>query len=139
MGGASICHTRKTCGTPLYRVGGPLVHEPIYLRRFVALTQDVVSWFGVRYDATPVGKSTNLIECYKLSGKLSYMKITKGNIKMKTQMQKEKLILSMKWEELLPMYASIYSSLNETGKLQVQKELKILGAKVDKFNQRGGR
>ena len=27
----------------------------------------------------------------------------------------------------------------ETGKLQVQKELKILGAKVDKFNQRGGR
>ena len=86
-----------------------------------------------------VGKSNNLIECYQLSCKLTYMKITKGNIKMKTQMQKEKLILSMKWEELLPMYASIYSSLNETGKLQVQKELKILGAKVDKFNQRGGR
>ena len=54
-------------------------------------------------------------------------------------MKKEKLILSMKWEELLPMYASIYSSLNETGKLQVQKELKILGAKVDKFNQKEGR
>jgi hypothetical protein len=43
-----------------------------------------VSWFGVRYGATPVGKSTNLIECYKLSGKLTkkkqtYIKITKGN------------------------------------------------------------
>jgi len=39
-GGATICHTRKTCGTPLYRVGGPLIHEPIYLRQFVALTQN---------------------------------------------------------------------------------------------------
>jgi len=45
VGGASICHTRKTCGTPLYRVGGPIVHEPIYLRQFVALTQDVVMQF----------------------------------------------------------------------------------------------
>jgi len=86
-----------------------------------------------------MGKSNNLLEYYKLTDRLTYMKITKGNIKMKTQMQKEKLILSMKWEELLPMYVSIYSSLNETGKLQVQKELKILGAKVDKFNQRGGK
>jgi hypothetical protein len=38
-----------------------------------------VSWFGVCYDATPVGKSTNLIECYQLSCKLTYMKIKKGN------------------------------------------------------------
>jgi hypothetical protein len=27
-----------------------------------------------------VGKSTNLLECYKLNGKLTYMKITKGEI-----------------------------------------------------------
>jgi hypothetical protein len=26
-----------------------------------------------------VGKSNNLLECYKLNGKLTYMKITKGN------------------------------------------------------------
>ena len=93
----------------------------------------------MRHGATLMGYYTNVLQYYKLTGTVSDMKITKGNIKMKTQMKKEKLILSMKWEELLPMYASIYSSLNETGKLQVQKELKILGAKVDKFNQKEGR
>ena len=31
--------------------------------------------------------------------------MTKRNIKQ------EKIVLAMKWEELLPMYASIYSSL----------------------------
>ena len=51
-------------------------------------------------------------------------------------MKKEKIVLAMKWEELLPMYASIYSSLNSTGKMQVQKELKILGQKVDKLNSK---
>jgi len=54
---------------------------------------------------------------------------------MKTQKQIEKINISMKWEELLPMYASMYSSLNETGKLQVQKELKIVGAKIDRLNK----
>ena len=29
-----------------------------------------------------MGKSTNLLECYKLNGKLTYMKITKGEINM---------------------------------------------------------
>ena len=56
--------------------------------------------------------------------------MTKRNIKQ------EKIVLAMKWEELLPMYASIYSSLNNTGKMQVQKELKMLGQKVDKLNSK---
>jgi hypothetical protein len=56
--------------------------------------------------------------------------MTKRNIKQ------EKIVLAMKWEELLPMYASIYSSLNNTGKIQVQKELKLLGQKVDKLNSK---
>jgi len=54
----------------------------------------------------------------------------------KRNMKQEKIVLAMKWEELLPMYASIYSSLNNTGKIQVQKELKILGQKVDKLNNK---
>ena len=54
---------------------------------------------------------------------------------MKTKKQIEKINIAMKWEELLPMYTSIYSSLNETGKLQVQKELKIVGAKIDRLNK----
>ena len=54
----------------------------------------------------------------------------------KRNMKKEKIVLAMKWEELLPMYASIYSSLNNTGKIQVQKELKLLGQKVDKLNSK---
>jgi hypothetical protein len=82
---------------------------------------------GATYRAPlSVGYSNNLIECYQLSCKLTYMK---------TKKQIEKINISMKWEELLPMYASIYSSLNETGKLQVQKELKILGAKIDRLNK----
>jgi len=54
----------------------------------------------------------------------------------KRNMKQEKIVLAMKWEELLPMYASIYSSLNNTGKIQVQKELKLLGQKVDKLNSK---
>ena len=54
----------------------------------------------------------------------------------KRNMKQEKIVLAMKWEELLPMYASIYSSLNTTGKIQVQKELKLLGKKVDKLNSK---
>ena len=49
--------------------------------------------------------------------------------------KKEKIIVAMKWEELLPMYVSIYSSLNETGKKQVLKELKQVGLKIDKLNR----
>ena len=48
---------------------------------------------------------------------------------------RETLNLSIKWKELLPIYASMYSSLNKVGQLQVQKELKIVGAKIDKLNQ----
>jgi len=54
---------------------------------------------------------------------------------MKTKKQIEKITIAIKWEELLPMYASIYSSLNETGKLQVQKELKLVGARIDRLNK----
>ena len=54
----------------------------------------------------------------------------------KRNIEQEKIVLAMKWEELLPMYASIYSSLNNTGKIQVQKELKLLGQKVDKLNSK---
>tara|TARA_B110001452_G_scaffold146184_1_gene121525 strand:+ start:574 stop:747 length:174 start_codon:yes stop_codon:yes gene_type:complete len=54
----------------------------------------------------------------------------------KRNLKQEKIVLAMKWEELLPMYASIYSSLNNTGKIQVQKELKLLGQKVDKLNSK---
>jgi hypothetical protein len=54
----------------------------------------------------------------------------------KRNMKQEKIVLAMKWEELLPMYASIYSSLNNTGKIQVQKELKLLGQKIDKLNSK---
>ena len=54
----------------------------------------------------------------------------------KRNIKQEKIVLAMKWEELLPMYASIYSSLNNTGKIQVQKELKLLGQKVDKLNSK---
>jgi len=83
-------------------------------------------WGATHRAPLSVGYSNNLIECYQLSCKLTYMK---------TKKQIEKINISMKWEELLPMYASIYSSLNETGKLQVQKELKILGAKIDRLNK----
>ena len=90
------------------------------------MTQDVVIRGATYCAPLSVGYSNNLIECYQLSCKLTYMK---------TKKQIEKINISMKWEELLPMYASIYSSLNETGKLQVQKELKILGAKIDRLNK----
>ena len=61
---------------------------------------------------------------------------TTGGCMNKRNMKQEKIVLAMKWEELLPMYASIYSSLNNTGKIQVQKELKLLGQKVDKLNSK---
>ena len=53
---------------------------------------------------------------------------------MSRNIQKEKITLSVKWEEVLPLYASMYSILNNTGKMQIQKELKIVGAKIDHLN-----
>ena len=109
--------------------GGPVVHEQgaTNRRRCKIILDTRCRDRGATYRAPlSVGYSNNLIECYQLSCKLTYMK---------TKKQIEKINISMKWEELLPMYASIYSSLNETGKLQVQKELKIVGAKIDRLNK----
>ena len=55
---------------------------------------------------------------------------------MKTEKDLEKatLKIGMNWSELLPMYASIYDSLNQGGKLQVQKELQRIGSFVDLLN-----
>ena len=47
----------------------------------------------------------------------------------KRNIKQEKIVLAMKWEELLPMYASIYSSLNNTGKIQVQNRIKAFRSK----------
>ena len=56
---------------------------------------------------------------------------------MKTEKDLEKAVLKigMNWSELLPMYANIYASLNQNGKLQVQKELQRLGSFVDLINE----
>ena len=38
---------------------------------------------------------------------------------MSRNIQKEKITLSVKWEEVLPLYASMYSILNNTGKMTI--------------------
>ena len=55
---------------------------------------------------------------------------------MRTEKDLEKAVLKigMNWSELLPMYANIYASLNQNGKMQVQKELQRLGSFVDLIN-----
>ena len=41
--------------------------------------------------------------------------------------------ISTKWENQLPYYATIYSSLNEEGKKEMQKQLTVIGKLVDRM------
>jgi len=57
----------------------------------------------------------------------------KGKINMKTK--KTTIDISSKWENQLPHYATIYSSLNEQGKKEMIRQLKVIGALVDRMQK----
>ena len=62
------------------------------------------------------------------------LQIKKENEKMKKQ-KVEKLDISSTWENILPQYARLYSSLNEDGKKLVLKRLSVIGKTLDHFQR----
>ena len=48
------------------------------------------------------------------------------------KIKKETIDISSKWENQLPHYATIYSSLNEQGKKEMQRQLTVIGKIIDK-------
>ena len=56
---------------------------------------------------------------------------------MKTK--KEKIDISSKWENQLPLYLDLYSKLNNEGKKEMQRQLTLLGRLVDAIQQKGKR
>ena len=48
---------------------------------------------------------------------------------------KRTIDISSKWENQLPHYATIYSSLNEQGKKEMIRQLKVLGKLVDRIQK----
>ena len=48
---------------------------------------------------------------------------------------KQTIDISSKWENQLPHYATIYSSLNEQGKKEMIRQLKVLGKLVDRIQK----
>ena len=49
----------------------------------------------------------------------------------------EKIDISSKWENQLPLYLDLYSKLNNEGKKEMQRQLTLLGRLVDAIQQKG--
>ena len=47
----------------------------------------------------------------------------------------EKIDISSKWENQLPLYAQLYSNLNEQGKKEMVRQLITIGKIIDKCQQ----
>ena len=50
---------------------------------------------------------------------------------MKTK--KTTIDISTKWENQLPQYAQLYSNLNEQGKEEMIRQLKVIGKLIDRM------
>ena len=50
---------------------------------------------------------------------------------------KQKIDISSKWENQLPLYLDLYSRLNNEGKKEMQRQLTLLGRLVDAIQQKG--
>ncbi len=53
---------------------------------------------------------------------------------MKTK--KEKIDISSKWENQLPLYLDLYSRLNNEGKKEMKRQLTLLGMLIDGMQQK---
>jgi len=71
--------------------------------------------------------------------KIDIGEITKAVKNCTTPKQKtiiEKIDISSKWENQLPLYLDLYSKLNNEGKKEMQRQLTLLGRLVDAIQQR---
>ena len=72
--------------------------------------------------------------------KIDIGEITKAVKNCTTPKQKtiiEKIDISSKWENQLPLYLDLYSKLNNEGKKEMQRQLTLLGRLVDAIQQKG--
>jgi hypothetical protein len=70
--------------------------------------------------------------------KIDIGEITKAVKNCTTPKQKtiiEKIDISSKWQNQLPLYAQLYSNLNEQGKKEMVKQLITIGKIIDKCKQ----
>ena len=70
--------------------------------------------------------------------KIDIGEITKAVKNCTTPKQKtiiEKIDISSKWENQLPLYAQLYSNLNEQGKKEMVRQLITIGKIIDKCKQ----
>ena len=66
--------------------------------------------------------------------KIDIGEITKAVKNCTTPKQKtiiEKIDISSKWENQLPLYLDLYSKLNDEGKKEMQRQLTLLGRLID--------
>ena len=66
--------------------------------------------------------------------KIDIGEITKAVKNCTTPKQKtiiEKIDISSKWENQLPLYLDLYSKLNNEGKKEMQRQLTLLGRLID--------
>mgnify|MGYP003631081860 CR=1 FL=1 len=68
-----------------------------------------------------------------IPAQLNYYFEMKGKKQMQTK--KQTLDISSKWENQLPHYATIYSSLNEQGKKEMIRQLKVIGKLIDRMQK----
>ena len=48
---------------------------------------------------------------------------------------KQTIDISSKWENQLPLYLDLYSKLNDEGKKEMQRQVKVIGALVDRMQK----
>ena len=68
--------------------------------------------------------------------KIDMSTITKAVKNCTTPTQKtiiEKIDISSKWETQLPLYLDLYSKLSVDGKKEMQRQVKVIGALVDRM------
>ena len=68
--------------------------------------------------------------------KIDIGEITKAVKNCTTPTQKtiiEKIDISSKWETQLPLYLDLYSKLSVEGKKEMQRQVKVIGALVDRM------
>ena len=68
--------------------------------------------------------------------KIDIGEITKAVKNCTTPTQKtiiEKIDISSKWETQLPLYLDLYSRLSNDGKKEMQRQVKVIGALVDRM------
>ena len=71
--------------------------------------------------------------------KIDIGEITKAVKNCTTPTQKtiiEKIDISSKWENQLPLYLDLYSRLNNEGKKEMQRQLTLLGRLIDVVQQK---